>query len=810
MIRMRSLLPAASTIATVALLTGVGSAPAVAAPIKLVPKSRFGRQVNVTATAAKAGPALEDACVESKEACQAGEKSSVPGGFEYAEGVAGTATGDIYVADGGNHRIQELTASGQFVLMFGKDVDETTGGDICTAASKDVCKAGVASGAPGEVGSPYSVAVDPTSSDVYVGEVVPAGTGASGERVQEFTPGGQFVLEIGKEVNAKTKGNLCTHAEEEKEGVVCKAPAEATSHTVEAGSFHFERELGNLLAVGHEGQLYVGEEGRVQEFNSGGEFSGEIPLTTEAGSGVVALAADQSGDLFLTFGRDVSTSNVVREFDAQGKETKSFTVAPPEPGAEVGIFALAVDAGGHLAVVAQQQVGSTITLFGSLYETSDDRFLTAFAAPGKEVKGIGFDGAGELFSATGTERYILAYKPEPVAEMTTLPTTCVEGAATETDVTLNCQLNGEVNPENVTETEVWFEWARGGCVGLTATPKQPIETVNVALIVSAPVQALRPNETYCDLIAGEDANVKSPERLDGEREQFTTPLVAPRLLGEPQAQFVGPSSAVMFGELNPENANTDYYFEYAPGKTTLAQCAGILDQCLAGPLQPACSGVAKTQLGDASVYGRMGGTLEASGLQPGTEYSYRLYAESENDAKTEHCAASSPEQTFTTAAAPEPSALTAGYSALTATSAIVSGTVTPDGVQVTYAFELGVYDGASTQYGVVASGLAGPSGGPVEETLALTGLQPGTTYAYRISVSSGYIDSETHTLTGQTGQFTTNGLPTVLAPPVELSQLPTPKIAFPKSAPTGQKKKKAKHKTKHKPAKKVKKARRKR
>src|ERR1700722_8195096 len=51
-------------------------------------------------------------------------------------------TGDVYVADTQNFRVEEFDSSGTFMLMFGEDVDETTGGNVCTAASKDTCKQG--------------------------------------------------------------------------------------------------------------------------------------------------------------------------------------------------------------------------------------------------------------------------------------------------------------------------------------------------------------------------------------------------------------------------------------------------------------------------------------------------------------------------------------------------------------------------------------------------------------------------------------------------------------------------------------------
>jgi hypothetical protein len=171
-------------------------------------------------------------------------------------------------------------------------------------------------------------------------------------------------------------------------------------------------------------------------------------------------------------------------------------------------------------------------------------------------------------------------------------------------------------------------------------------------------------------------------------------------------------------------------------------------------------------------------TIEARALVPDTLYSYRIAAESESGAGSERKQShgvGSQEATFTTAPAPTLSAETGGVSALGATSATIAGTVQPDGVPATYAFELGVYDGASTQYGVVYSGAAPASEGAVPESLALTGLQPGTTYAYRIVVESRYIDNAVHAIYGAPRTFTTAGLPALIEVPATLALLPTPK-----------------------------------
>ena len=91
---------------------------------------------------------------------------------------AGPSAGDIYVSDYYNHRISKFNANGDFVLMFGNEVNATTGGDVCTAASGDTCKAGTEGSTAEHVSYPAYLAVDssagPSSGDVYVAETFPS------------------------------------------------------------------------------------------------------------------------------------------------------------------------------------------------------------------------------------------------------------------------------------------------------------------------------------------------------------------------------------------------------------------------------------------------------------------------------------------------------------------------------------------------------------------------------------------------------------------------------------------------------------
>jgi hypothetical protein len=174
--------------------------------------------------------------------------------------------------------------------------------------------------------------------------------------------------------------------------------------------------------------------------------------------------------------------------------------------------------------------------------------------------------------------------------------------------------------------------------------------------------------------------------------------------------------------------------------------------------------------------------MQATGLQPATTYRYRLLASDEQEIAGKRVGGETAgvEGEFTTAPAPVPQAMTGAASGIGASTAAVSGAVNPDGAAATYAFELGVYNGSATQYGIVFSGPAGAGTTPVEETLPLTGLQPGTTYAYRITVKSGY-----GTATGAPVLFTTTGLPAVLSLPASLSLLAIPNIPFPAEATGG-------------------------
>jgi NHL repeat len=667
--------------------------------------------------------------------------------LSFPEGVAVAPDGDIYVADRGNHRVQELTAAGVFISMFGKEVNQTTKGDICTAASANVCKAGVAGGAAGAFEQAASVTVDPSSEDVYVQD-------GEASRVVEYTATGEFVLMLGKEVDETTKANLCTAASND----VCQAGVREVAGGSEQAAFAFAQFRGNLLAVaGPEHLLYVGDSQRVQKFNAAGEYKGAISLTaisSDPESRVTALTTDAAGNVFLVDKVNVTTSsNVIREFNPGDVEVASFTLASRQPGNELDIRGLALDSEGHLAVSAFEAAGGG---YGALLDAGTGRLITEFPDPAvSSAIAFGAGASADLY-AVGNEE-VIVYSPVNVAELLTGGVSCVPGEEHETDETLACTLKGEVNPWGVSETEVAFQWGRSPSLG-SETAKVPVPDGEVLQPVSGEVGVVRPNEqAFFFRLVAEDHNVKSPELLSSETTSISTPIVAPRIIGSPSVSFVKASSAVAFAELNPENAPTRYEFQYGP-------CEDL----------EACPGVLQTPTVESGEYGKIATTQEITGLQPATTYHYRLLAVSKNAGATEEKTAVGATASFTTGPAAIVTAATAPAQQVAATSAVVSGTVNPDGQPATYTFELGVYAGRETSYGVVLSGAVPATSGPVPEAFTLTGLQPGTTYAYRIAIASGYGSA-----TGEPQTFTTQGLPAVLNAPAPLAMLTTPSIAFP-------------------------------
>lgn len=138
-----------------------------------------------------------EVCVPAQgDTCKAGSGGEEPGQFRSAVGVAIDSAGDVYVVDRNNFRVQKFSPEGEFLLMFGGDVNKTSGAEVCTKADLeggDECGAGTTGTGPGQfvaldVGAYITVNTKESASAaddvIYVGE---------SERIQEFDAEGKFI-----------------------------------------------------------------------------------------------------------------------------------------------------------------------------------------------------------------------------------------------------------------------------------------------------------------------------------------------------------------------------------------------------------------------------------------------------------------------------------------------------------------------------------------------------------------------------------------------------------------------------------------
>jgi DNA-binding beta-propeller fold protein YncE len=184
---------------------------------------------------------------------QFGGGGSAGGQFADPVGVAVDPTsGDVYVSDLANARVEKFDAEGNFILAFGGGVDQTTGANVCTAASGDECGPGATGSGEAQFAGGFGwfgnvLAVD-SSGDVYVAD-------GGNSRVEKFDSAGNYISQV-------------------------------TAHLSTPRS----------VAVDSAGDLYVADPGidAVQKFDSSGAFLGSIG----AGTNPSAVATDPAGDLF--------------------------------------------------------------------------------------------------------------------------------------------------------------------------------------------------------------------------------------------------------------------------------------------------------------------------------------------------------------------------------------------------------------------------------------------------------------------------------------------------------------------------------
>jgi len=520
-----------------------------------------------------------------------GSAGSAAGQFELAvnSGIAvDEASHDLYLADTGNHRVDQFSAAGAFIRAFGADVGGP-GVDVCTTS----CGPGTQTSAAGGFEAPAFIAIDNApggEGDVYVAD-------AATNIVSKFKADGTLIAAWGDGGPAEAPdGRLL--------GKTAVEPfAEIAGIAVDAA--------GNLDLIQELPELF--------QFSRAGTFltTFEIPrFSARAG-----LAVDPNGDFFKLNG-----SPSVEKFEGQ---------APPNDLGQVTVG----ESSTGLAVDASD---------GELYVDQGTRLENYVFEPSGEVQGAGCTpaenvgcpptgtfGAGHLIgggdlAVDGSNHSVYAADPGR-GKITVFTAAVLPDTATEAASAIGphgATLHGTITAAGGPPANCEFEYTTDGSFSehefeaATAVPCVPPGpfTGTSSESVSAELTGLAAGTSYRFRLVGSNENGTSPAPPDSF--ETSGPLILSDSVSE-----VSATAATLEAELNPHGLPTTYHFEY--------DTVGYTE---AGGPHGESTPTASAGAGSADV------TRSAliQGLQSATTYHYRVVAE--NLLGT----AEGPDRTFTT------------------------------------------------------------------------------------------------------------------------------------------------------------------
>jgi RHS repeat-associated protein len=273
------------------------------------------------------------------------------------------SSGDVWVADTSNNRIDEFSSSGTFLKAVGWGVAEGKEKlEVCTSE----CKAGLAGSGKGQLSAPQGIAFDPANEHLYVSDT-------GNDRVQDFT----------------TAGKLGTN------GFGAKGSSE----------LQFNEPAGIAAEPG--GNLWIADKGnhRLQEATNKGKYV----AIAGAGKGEYTDVTVCAGKLYAT---DYAGDRI-DEVGTEGPETilKAFGYQSGENGRFTQVSHIACDPKTNQLYITDQSANN-VKLF-----TTAGGYVETFGSTGTGTGGQFEKPLGVSFSAGGTA-YIVDSGNSRVQEIT--------------------------------------------------------------------------------------------------------------------------------------------------------------------------------------------------------------------------------------------------------------------------------------------------------------------------------------------------------------------------------------------------------
>jgi hypothetical protein len=496
-----------------------------------------------------------------------GGQGARAGEFEEPHGVAVfQETGDIYLTDSNNARIDSFGPEGIFRFAFGWGVqDGKQELETCTTS----CKTGIVGGGAGEFLSPRGIAVDNDPKSSSYGDIYVVDSGNS--RIQKFDSQGHFVVMFGSGVNQATKGGVCTNAESESCG--------AGEFSFEPGGFSI---MGGGIAISKAGKLFVGDFNRVEKFTPSGAFELEWPIG-EGFAILNSLAATESGEI-LVLAEGVTG---IHRYSESGVEVGT----PFDLAGAPNVMTL----GPNDEVFVVEENGDQSQPHIAEYDPTGTEVSAFDVGTEAGFRGIAFGNTiGRLYVLAGQAVRLVSVPPPG-------PFVALESEKVSNVLPTTAIANVVVVAEG-SATTYHFEYGTTEAYGASTAPAPLPEEKGLfaAEPATGNLTGLTPDTVYHLRAVAENAAAET----SGPDLTFKTPPTV-GLSGE-SATHVTPEAARLNVELNPFGLETTYHFEYG---------LGAYEHSV-----PVPDAVVEAEEGLA-VH-----SLVVEGLSPDTEYKFRVVA----------------------------------------------------------------------------------------------------------------------------------------------------------------------------------------
>jgi len=418
------------------------------------------------------------------------------------------ATGDLYVLDRINNRVDVFSSECKFERAFGWDVNAEKPEEKPQTCTTD-CQAGKAGTEECQLSEPVSsggIAVDQTTEDVYV---------LNQGRVERFTAEGGCVLQF------------------------------------PAG--------GQSVAVGPTGTVYVGETGVVQEYGPEGKVGVRLELT--GAGGVTGLAINAAGEIYAVEGFPCEgpsclgdgETRPVRYYNASGVFKEAFDVE--EQGSARAITLDPIT--GAVYVVHRLAAGpSQIRGFSPAGIQ-----VSEFAIPnGESVYGLAFDvQTGAFYTPNNSNQVLVIVPPAPGPVISGESADGVEPTAAVVHAVIDPEPAGVCG-----ETHYRLEYGLNTKYEGAAPPEGALAATFEEDPVKGMLTGLTPRTEYhYRAVASEECELEGKKHAyvtNGEDATFTT--LPPALVEQEFSTDVRSTSATLHASVNPLGSASEYRFEY--------------------------------------------------------------------------------------------------------------------------------------------------------------------------------------------------------------------------------------------------------